>query len=102
VRVTRVGRVIGRSSGNLAAPTCLAVTEKSEEVKLLVGVMDDRGGGQFTTDQRDFIEAMAGLNPTMGQYARECSENGTHPKDIATGFAAAAEKARSWCIGRFG
>lgn len=56
----------------------------------------------MTQDQTDFIDMLTGLNPTMGAYAKECTERGADPRTIAAGLETAAKTARGWCIGRFG
>ena len=57
----------------------------------------------FTQDEIDFINTMSHLNPTIGQYVRECLEKGSSDlRHFAAAFETAANTARGWCIGRFG
>lgn len=55
-------------------------------------------------DKADFIDVMTTLNPTLGQYVRECiaKHGGDDLRSFAAAFETAAATARGWCIGRFG
>lgn len=59
----------------------------------------------LSADATDFIDAMSSLNPTIGQYVRECMERNDSTQSIrnsVAAFEALAAEARGWCIGRFG
>lgn len=58
----------------------------------------------MTQDQIDFIDAMeATVGPTLAAAIRTLVKNNqADPRAVATALEAAAEKARGWCIGRFG
>lgn len=59
----------------------------------------------LSVDGADFVEAMSTLNPTIGQYTRECMEWDDSKGSIraqAAAFETAATTARGWAIGRFG
>lgn len=55
-----------------------------------------------TQDERDFVDMLEEESPHLTHLAAKKIDAGMHPKDVATLLQSYADRARSWCVGRYG